>query len=396
MKIHLKGIAWAHTRALAPLQVTSQVYRDFHPDVIITWDIRSLHHFGEGALEELTSSYDLLLIDHPFMGAVADSGLFLPLDEVVAADVLKRLSQQSLGQSYNSYNYNGHQWALPIDGAAQIAASRTDFLEQAGYDIPQTWNAVMQLAKETRKVAMPMAAMGLLGAFFTLCANKGHAPFSNENRVVDDAVAEEALSQLVALYELMPSWCLDVYPPYIFNKMATSEEIWYVPISYGYVNYSLKGYAPHLLTAHNIPASGAHGCKGATLGGVGIAISASCKQIETAIDYATWITGADCQKTLYSYSGGQSADIEAWKSDELNALTNNFYSNTIATLEGAFVRPRYNGYHHFQSFAGKTVQSVMRKEMTIKEALKKMNEAYSKSREGIPKNAVDGVRLGVN
>lgn len=385
MSITLKGMAWAHTRALAPLQVTSRVYTDFHPDVSIEWDIRSLHHFGEGALEELTKQYDFILLDHPFMGAIANSGLLLPLDEEMDASLLQELSTQSVGQSFNSYNYNGHQWALPIDAAAQVACSRKDLLTAAGYYVPSTWDEVMSLAKETGKVAMPMAAMGLLGGFFTLCANQGHAAFSNnDSQVVDETFGEHVLLQLKSLYDLIPSWCTEVYPPAIFNKMATDGEVWYVPISYGYVNYSINGYAPNILHFHNIPAAGGDGPRGATLGGVGIAVSSSSFQKKIALDYAAWVTGAACQKTLYSYSGGQAANSEAWEDETVNNLTHNFYRATRETLERSFVRPRYDGYHHFQSFAGKSVQAFLKEGLKPASVIKEMNRQYAKSKAETP------------
>lgn len=381
MSTTLKGIAWAHTRALAPLQVTSRVYTDFHPDVSIQWDTRSLLSFGEGSLEELTKEYDFILLDHPFMGMVAESNLFLPLDEEMEGAVLKTLSTQSVGGSYDSYNYNGHQWALPIDAAAQVACSRKDLLTAAGIEIPATWNDVIHLAKETGKVTMPMTPMGLLGAFFTLCANQDDTPFSEaDDKIVDEATGENVLMQLKSLYDLIPSWCLEIYPPFIFNKMATTGDIWYVPISYGYVNYCMKGYAPNLLQFHNIPAAGNLGCKGATLGGVGIAISAGTSNKLLALDYAAWVTGAACQKTLYSYSGGQAANSEAWDDDIVNNLTNNFYRDTRETLDKSFMRPRYNGFHGFQSFAGRLLQSFLKDNLQVGSVVSELNKAFVKSK----------------
>jgi len=170
MRKSLRGITWAHTRGVAPMQVTSQVYTDFNPDIEIKWDVRSLHDFGEGKLEDLVREYDLLLVDHPFMGIVAESGLFIPLDRHYPAEDLRSLSNESVGASYSSYSYNGHQWALPIDAAAQVSAARVDLMAAAGYSIPTKWEEVIELSKNTGKVAMPLTPMSILGAFFTLCS----------------------------------------------------------------------------------------------------------------------------------------------------------------------------------------------------------------------------------
>jgi multiple sugar transport system substrate-binding protein len=380
MKKVLKGITWAHTRGIAPMQVTSQVYSDFHPEVEIKWDIRSLHDFGEGKLTDLVQEYDFLLVDHPFMGVVAESELFVPLDKHYLPEDLQTLSNESVGASFSSYNYNGHQWALPIDAAAQVSAARNDLMESFGYSIPTSWGEVLELSKKTGKVAMPLTPMATLGMFFTLCNSHGEEPFKNfDNQVVDTKVAEIVLSQMLELFETMPNWCLDVYPPYIFNKMATSNEIWYVPLSYGYVNYSTKGYAAECITFLDIPQNFNGISGGATLGGVGIALSKYCKNLDVALDYAKWVTGSLCQSTIYSLSGGQPANIKAWNDDLLNTISNNFYRNTICTLENAFVRPRYSGFHHFQTLSGRLLQSFLKKEISVGETINAMNKNLSNS-----------------
>jgi multiple sugar transport system substrate-binding protein len=381
MRKLLRGITWAHTRGVAPMQVTSQVYSDFNPNVEIKWDVRSLYEFGEGKLEDLVSTYDFLLVDHPFMGIVAESDLFVPLDRIYTAEELQLLSNESVGASFSSYGYNGHQWALPIDAAAQVSAAREDLMAAAGITIPRTWDEVMELSKNTGKVAMPLSPMATLGVFFTLCNAHGEEPFkSHEREVVGEVVAKQVLDQMLDLFETMPSWCLDVYPPYIFNKMATTDEIWYVPLSYGYVNYSTKGYAPKCITFFDIPLNSNGIPGGATLGGVGISLSKYCKNLDIALDYARWVSGSRCQSTIYSLSGGQPANKKAWTDELLNTVSNNFYRNTISTLENAFVRPRYCGFHHFQTLAGRSLQSFLRRELSVQDTIRIINASFENSK----------------
>ena len=374
MRKLLRGITWAHTRGVAPMQVTSQVYSDFNPDIEIKWDMRSLHDFGEGKLEDLVREYDFLLVDHPFMGVVAESNLFIPLDGHYSAEDLILLSNESVGASYSSYGYSGHQWALPVDAAAQVSAAREDLMASAGLSIPRTWDEVMELSENTGKVAMPLSPMATLGVFFTLCNAQGEEPFkSHEREVVGEVVAKKVLFQMLKLFETMPSWCLNVYPPYIFNKMATTDEIWYVPLSYGYVNYSTKGYAPKCITFFDIPLNSNGIPGGATLGGVGIALSKYCKNLAIALDYAKWVSGSLCQSTIYSLSGGQPANKKGWTDELLNNISNNFYRNTITTLENAFVRPRYSGFHHFQTVAGRLLQSFLGRQLSVEDTFRNIN-----------------------
>ena len=78
--ITLRGITWNHPRGLDPLLAANTVYPNVAPGVSVEWTTRSLSGFGEDPLIELAASYDLLVIDHPFVGDAAASTAFHPLD----------------------------------------------------------------------------------------------------------------------------------------------------------------------------------------------------------------------------------------------------------------------------------------------------------------------------
>ena len=356
----LKGITWNHTRGYAPLAVTAKVYNDFHPDVEIEWAIRSLWSFGEEGLDELARRYDLLLVDHPFMGTVAAQGLFLPFDEHLPAAELNTIRGHSIGRSFESYDYAGHVWALPVDAAAQGSAARLDLLEKHGVTPPKNWAEVVQLARESGKVGMPMAPMGLLGAFFSLYANQFEPPFgADESWAMEAEKAVFVLNQLRDLFRHLPANSLSTYATALLNRMALTDELWYSTLVYGYANYGMRGYAPNPLSFGPLPGSRPDG---ATLGGVGIAVSAQAQYGKTALDYARWLASPLCQSTLYALGGGQPANRLAWEDDTLNGLTNQFYRATRETVERAFVRPRFEGFHEFQTGAARVLTNFLRED----------------------------------
>src|SRR5256885_4530923 len=147
----LRGLTWKHDRGLAPLLATASDFCQKHPEVKIQWETRSLQEFGEGAIQAVADDYDLVIIDHPYMGLVAREKCFLPLDKHFTPDELNELSRDSVGQSYPSYCFEGHQWALPVDAAAQVAGYRADLLQANGFSVPQTWEEVAELAKFRRR-----------------------------------------------------------------------------------------------------------------------------------------------------------------------------------------------------------------------------------------------------
>src|SRR5690606_21654970 len=93
------------------------------------------------------------------------------------------------------------------------------------------------------------------------------------------------------------------------------------------------------------------------LGGTGIAVSAFSPHHDAAIDYAYWVASAEVQRTLYAAAGGQPGHATAWEDDAVNATAGNFYRDTRKTLEGAYLRPRHNGYMAFQDAASKRLNA---------------------------------------
>src|SRR5215212_1162826 len=116
----LRGLTWDHTRGYAPVVAAAALYRDtVRPDVDVVWDRRSLWAFGEAPLEDVASAYDLLVLDHPFIGVAAEAELLVALDGELSEPYLDEQRAQSVGPSFESYAHDGHQWALPIDASGQ-------------------------------------------------------------------------------------------------------------------------------------------------------------------------------------------------------------------------------------------------------------------------------------
>jgi multiple sugar transport system substrate-binding protein len=378
--ITLKGVTWKHDRGLAPMLATAGRFSEEHPEVRVEWEARSLHEFGDASVSLFAEQYDLIVLDHPFMGQVAENRCVLPLDEHVSQSTLDTLGSESAGVSHESYFYGGHQWALAIDAASHVAGYRPDLLEAAGARVPETWDEVFEMAKiRPGFVTVALFPLDSLMCFFTLCANAGHPPFSEESgRVIDHDAGEFALLRLKALAKISVDNALSLNPIATWERMSTTDDIAYCPLAFGYSNYARNGYRRSLLSFANIPSSGAVGCGGATLGGAGIAISKRCSQVESAVQYATWVAGADCQRTLYVQSGGQPGNRRAWTDPEANALTNGYFESILPTVERAFLRPRYAGFPEFQNGAFNVVWQFLKEDGSPAAMLNALNELYRK------------------
>ncbi len=97
-KVHLKGITWDHSRGFTSIVAVSQRFHELNPNVEITWEKRSLQAFADEPISELAKRYDLLIIDHPWAGFAARTGVIVPLDKYLPANYLNDQAENTVGK----------------------------------------------------------------------------------------------------------------------------------------------------------------------------------------------------------------------------------------------------------------------------------------------------------
>lgn len=342
-KITLKGMTWNHPRGYDPMVACSLLFEE-QTGTAIHWEKRSLQDFETYPVEELARAYDLIVIDHPHVGQITGEKCLLPLDVPGREAEREALKKGSVGASYPSYLWDGRQWGFPIDAATQVQAYRPDRIEKPA----ATWQEVLELARKGQ-VLLPLRPPHTLMTFYTLSANCGHPCRTEAGQLIDPAAGAETVEMMREIADLIDPECFEMDPIAVFERMALADSpIACVPLIYGYINYSIDGFRERLIKFADIPVAGNLGPVGSALGGTGIAVSAFSSHPQQALDFAYWISGADIQRSLYTSSGGQAGHAAAWEDDAANAATADFYRGTRATLEGAWVRPRHDGYMAFQ------------------------------------------------
>jgi multiple sugar transport system substrate-binding protein len=345
----LRGMTWSHPRGYDPMVATSAVWRD-RTGVEVVWDKRSLQDFETFPVEELARQYDLIVIDHPHVGQITAERCLAPLDIAGRENEREQLARQSVGQSYPSYTWEGRQWALPIDAATQVQAFRPDRLERPA----ESWDDVIILARAGH-VVLPMLPPHSLMTFFTLAANMDAPCSTTQGDLIEERAGIEVVSRLLEITKLIEPSNFAMDPIAASEALARPEPlVLAMPFGYGYVNYAVDGFRPGRLQFADIPLPDA---KGSALGGTGIAVSAHSASIQAAIDYAYWVASGDVQRGTYAASGGQPGNGSAWDDDAVNAAAHGFYRDTRRTLEGAWVRPRHNGYMAFQDAASQRLNA---------------------------------------
>ena len=374
----IKGITWGHSRGITPLLAGAQRYNELHPDIEITWKKRTLQEFADFPIEKLVNDYDLLIIDHPWVGIAAATGCVLPLNDYIDPIYLQDQERNSTGYSCKSYHYGGKQWALAIDAATPVASYRADLLEKNNIKLPDTWEEVLALA-ELGKVAVPGIPVDLLMNFYMFCIAVGEEPFRTEKEVVSMEKGIEALKVMKQLWSLCDKEVFNYNPIAVAEVMTSTDKYFYCPFAYGYANYSRAGYAKHLLQYADIIRFGQHGRLQSTLGGTGLAISASSAYKNECLDFATWINSPEVQQGLYTEYGGQPGHRSAWTNQNLNLISNNYFQNTLPALDRAYVRPRYHGYLHFQDLAGNPIRNYLMGKASEESALAQISQIYKES-----------------
>ena len=357
---------------------TAQRFCENHPQLAIRWEKRSLQEFADFPIEELAERFDLLVIDHPFVGTAAAQGTLVPLDDYLTGSFLDDQAANSVGKSHESYTYAGHQWSLAIDAATPVSAFRRDLLDRAGVPVPGSWEELLDLARRGL-VAFPGIPVDCLMHFYMVCSSLGEDPFGAPKRVISEETGVRALTILRELAALCPPACFSWSPIATYEAMSSGNTLAYCPFAFAYSNYARYGYAQHRLEFGDLVRGPGGGRCRSTLGGTGLAISARCQHKEAAAEYAHYVASAECQRTLYFESGGQPGHRAAWIDQKTNETSFGFFRRTLEAHDRAYLRPRYHGYLHFQDHAGPIVHDFLLQGGDPRQVLSQLDSVYVNS-----------------
>ena len=373
--IELKGMTWDHSRGYDPMIATSEEFKKKNDNNIkIHWDKRPLQAFADRPIEEMTDNYDLIVIDYPHVGEIAAKELLENFDKPAYTDKLSVLAKESVGKSHQSYFINNHQWALAIDAASQVSAYRNDLID----NLPLTWSDLIELAKKNQ-VLWPLKPVHAISSFYSIC-NNIDKPFNSDSKnFVNKKTAVKTLQMMKAVNQYLTKECLQMDPIQASEYMVENEDIVYCPYIYGFSNYSRIGFRKTILTFSNVMDLEGNGPVGTHLGGTGIAVSKKSSYKKEAFEYAFWVASSNCQKGIFYENGGQPGNAIAWEDQKINAETNSFFNNTRDTLEGAWVRPRHNGYMKFQDMSGDIINDFLKNNLKEQDIYDKLNYEFKKS-----------------
>jgi multiple sugar transport system substrate-binding protein len=93
------------------------------------------------------SPYDLVYMDIVWVPKFAAAGWLMPLDEFVTEDELSEFLEGDV----NGGTYNGQLYRMPFRSDAGMLYYRTDWLEQEGYEPPETFTELVNISQQLQE-----------------------------------------------------------------------------------------------------------------------------------------------------------------------------------------------------------------------------------------------------
>ena len=372
MAIELTGITWDHPRGYDCLAAASVVY-EAETGVSISWDKRSLQAFADAPILGLAERYDFIVLDHPHVGQISESGALLELPYGGGGET-------SLGGSEESYVWNGKCWAYALDAACQMAAHRPDL----DTPLPTFWEQFLVDEARQFRALTPLLPVDAFDMMMTIVAGRGEDDLPRSGDVfMSDENAIFALDVMRALYKLGPVEQVGMNPIAVLETLSESDDFACSPCLFGYVNYVRPEFRSHRLNYFDLPLSVGYSRPRSVLGGAGIGISAKTGAPDTAKSFARWITSERVQSGPYLENNGQPANRQTWLNQGKNPEVAPFFRGGFHTIDNAWTRPRDPWFLGFVDDVCAVVPDFFRKNIPSDAFLSDINAIYCHHRKRV-------------
>ena len=387
--ITLRGRTWRSAkRGHGGLRAAAASYTRIHPDVRIEWEqlefdelfLDSRSQFVSGSVD-----FDLLMIDHPWVGEFAVNGWLVDLDEMLEAGQRADLEDDADPSSLESYRYEGGLWALPVDAACQILAFRPDLVGKAADRLPGDWDSFLALGGSchdppdrcafTHQFGGPNQFLTLLG----IAAALGDSPYGEPARGLDPDAGARGLGILRRVWEL--SLESQVGSPEqlahrTFPLMLSEDRAAMCPGVFAYITF-YGGGGERRLGIADMPVMPETGKRTSLLGGMGLAIPSASLHRDAAWDYAWYVMSRKVQGGVYLENGGQPGRVSALTSGYADDACAGFGPVLAKALDGCFIRPTPPGWHRAERVGGDIVMGFLKSEAGEAETLSELDRVIA-------------------
>lgn len=243
-QVHLTILCWDRPCCVNPTTAAAAVWERSHENIGFTVRARPLAVFDNQPIVEIARSADLLFIDHPMVGRVADEDALVPMESLVGDAALAALAADSTGGSHHSYHWAGSQWATAVNAACHVAVVDDGRLGDLA-EPPRRLSDVLVAARRTPgSVAMPLYPSDAVLALLSISADlRGRCcrrrTVAQAGRRADGRARPGGGP---ALIQAEPAGLLD-----LMSSTADGDVPAYAPLLFGYSNYQRPGAPGRLL-----------------------------------------------------------------------------------------------------------------------------------------------------
>lgn len=161
------GVGYDRTfRILCPIDPTFKTLREFSSDLdelcgtkieITNLPLDDLHSEIMDRAKQSVPEYDLIAIDLPWVGQLAEEGVIEPLDEIMRQE---RYNPSDFhNAAFRGSFWRDRQFGLPIQPTAELLFCRSDLFADAGLSIPRTTDEVLFAARVLHRSGFNMAGI---------------------------------------------------------------------------------------------------------------------------------------------------------------------------------------------------------------------------------------------
>jgi multiple sugar transport system substrate-binding protein len=314
-----------------------------------------------------TGAYDLAMIDDPWMPEWCEAGIFANLTEM-GYEADPDFVKQSMDIGRYPYG-EGDIYALPFAGNVQLFFYNKKVLDDAGFDVPESWEDVLNIAKAVNgkdgKVGYVIRGQQgnpIVSDYLpVLWAFGGDVFDENWNITIDTPEAKEALQFYIDL--------LANGANYEKNDIVAAVSDGKAAASLGWPSWYITGENATAAYA-SIPTKATNSSPGYPSGMIGnwhMAVTANSANPELALAFLEYVTSADVQKKAAEF-GGVPTRTSVFTDSGL--LAKYPYFETILTgTENSVVRPRTPLWTDIETAYGAELSSAISGTKSIDQAL---------------------------
>lgn len=153
-------------RILSPIDPTFRTLADVSANLselcgtnveVVNLPLDRLHREIMENHEKTTSSYEIVAIDLPWLGQLAESGIIRPLDAILEEERYK--ASDFHNAAWRGSSWRGMQYAVPIQPTPELLFCRSDLLSDAGLTVPVTTDDVLLAARTLHRSRRDLAGI---------------------------------------------------------------------------------------------------------------------------------------------------------------------------------------------------------------------------------------------